>query len=254
MDPHILFLDTSFMYPGRTRTREWVLQRFNLAIGKGEFHVLLGPSGCGKTTVLNLAAGFEHPSLGEVRVSGRRVTAPGVDRVVIFQSSDSLYPWLTALQNAEFGLRIAGMPGSERTRRALNFLRLVGLAGQEHKFPCQLSGGMKQRVQLARALAGNADTLLMDEPFGALDAQTRSLLQTELVQLWQQTRYTTLFVTHDISEAILLADRVSVMTSGPGATLKETIDVPLGRPRSVAQPEFGDIYVRLNRLLGKEAA
>ena len=254
MAPKIEFLDVYFMYGARQAKHEWVLNNFNLSIGNGEFHVLLGPSGCGKSTVLNLVAGFERPTTGQVRVNGAPVNGPGVDRVVIFQSSDSLYPWLTAIENVEFGLRIARVPRTQRRDRARSFLRLVGLDGQDKKFPCQLSGGMKHRVQLARALAGRADTLLMDEPFGALDAQTRSLLQAELVQLWRQTGYTAVFVTHDVTEAILLADRVSVMTTGPGAALKETVSVSLGRPRSVAQPEFGDLYIRLNRLLGKEAA
>lgn len=250
MDEYIRFDNVDFRFSASGHYSNLILRGFDLAIKKCEFHVLLGPSGCGKTTALNLVAGFEFPTSGEVRVDGRKVSRPGVDRVVIFQGDDSLYRWLTALENVEFGLRVAGVPAATRRGEALKYLELVGLKGQEGKFPSQLSGGMKQRVQLARALACHTDILLMDEPFGALDAQTRSILQSELSDIWARTSGTVLFVTHDISEAILLADRISIMTGGPEARLKETLAVPLQRPRSIAHPEFGRIYEEISCLLG----
>ena len=161
-----------------------VIEGFNLAIAKGEFHLLLGPSGCGKTTALNLLAGFETSTRGRVVVDGREVTAPGRDRMVIFQGDDSLYPWLTALENVEFGLRVEGVPRAARRDKAMEYIELVGLAGHEQKFPAELSGGMKQRIQIARALVCQSPILLMDEPFAALDAQTRSILQEELTLIW----------------------------------------------------------------------
>ena len=252
MDEYIRFECVDFRFEAKGRYNNLVLKGLELSISKGEFHVLLGPSGCGKTTALNLVAGFEFPSGGQVRVNGQVVTRPGVDRVVIFQGDDSLYRWLTALENVEFGLRVAGVSAADRRREALQHLRLVGLEGQEDKFPSQLSGGMKQRVQLARALACHTDILLMDEPFGALDAQTRSGLQAELSELWQRTGSTVLFVTHDIAEAILLADRISVMTGGPEAGIRQTVVNSLPRPRSIASLEFGEMYQCVNRLLAPD--
>jgi len=254
MDGYIQFADVGFRYHTQGEYSEWVVKDLRLSIDRHEFHVLLGPSGCGKSTVLNLLAGFEYPKSGEIRANGKTIARPGVDRVVIFQGDDSLYPWLTAVENVEFGLRIARIPLVARRRRALEYLELVGLRGQDGKFPSQLSGGMKQRVQLARALACHTDILLMDEPFGALDAQTRSALQVELSALWERAGCTILFVTHDIAEAILLADRISVMTQGPGATIKETMPISLPRPRSIADPEFGQTYLKLNHLLAKQVA
>jgi NitT/TauT family transport system ATP-binding protein len=246
----ISFDHVSFRYGPASGPAEWVLQGFTLRVARGEFHVILGPSGCGKTTVLKLVAGFEHAPRGEVRAGGGRlVTGPGRDRVMLFQGDDSLYPWLTAVENVEFGLRVAGTPRLERRERALDCLRLVGLKGHDAKFPGQLSGGMKQRVQLARALVTQPTTLLMDEPFGALDAQTRGALQGEVAKIWHHTRCTVMFITHDITEAILLADRVSVMTPGPAASIREIIDLNLPRPRTVSDPSFGAIYARLSRLL-----
>jgi NitT/TauT family transport system ATP-binding protein len=254
MSEAISFDHVSFRYRVRGPGAEWVLKGFSLRIDPGEFHVVLGPSGCGKTTLLKLVAGFEHPASGEVRVGERPVTAPGRDRVMIFQGDASLYPWLTAIQNVEFGLRVAGMARDARHARAREGLELVGLTGHEAKFPGQLSGGMKQRVQLARALVTQPAILLMDEPFGALDAQTRGVLQGELARIWRRTRCTIAFITHDIAEAVLLADRVSVMTPGPGATIREVVEVALPRPRSIADPRFGAVYSRLVRLLGGDVA
>jgi NitT/TauT family transport system ATP-binding protein len=245
----IAFDGIEFRYETWGREAEWVVKAFSLHVDHGEFHLVLGPSGCGKSTVLKLVAGFERPTGGEVRVRGRVVTAPGRDRVMIFQGDDSLFPWLTALENVEFGLRVAGAARTTRRQRALEYLDLVGLRGQEGKFPGELSGGMKQRVQLARALVTEPTTLLMDEPFGALDAQTRGVLQGELARIWRQTGCTIMFITHDIAEAILLADRITVMTPGPAATIRETVAVDLPRPRSLDDAGFGTLYARLARLL-----
>jgi NitT/TauT family transport system ATP-binding protein len=244
----IALRDVDFHYPGHEE-QPAVLRDLTLTIGEGEFFVLIGPSGCGKTTVLNLVAGFEFPSRGLVTVDGTEIVAPGVDRSVIFQGDDSLLPWLSAIENIEFGPRIAGMSKAQRREVAERQLKLVGLEGQGHKRPSQLSGGMKQRIQLARALVCESRVLLMDEPFGAIDAQTRASLQDELGDLWSRTRQTVLFITHDIAEAVLLADRIGVMTSGPDATLAQIIPVDLARPRDRSLPEFGAMYGRINDAL-----
>ena len=229
-----------------------VMRDVNFEVASGEFFVLLGPSGCGKSTVLNLIAGFESPTRGEVRAGGKRVDGAGRDRVVIFQDSDSLYGWLTVLDNVAFPLRVTGIAQGERHERAAAALKLVGLQGHERKYPAQLSGGMKQRTQLARALVLDSPVLLMDEPFAALDAQTRSILQDELVQLCTKMQRTVLFITHDITEAILLGDRVGIMRSGPASALKDIIPVELPRPRRRSSPEFGELYERINSSISEE--
>ena len=230
----------------------FIIRGFELELRRGEFFVLVGPSGCGKTTVLNILAGFEAPSAGDVLVDGQSVRGPQRDRIVIFQEPDSLYPWLTALENVEFPLRVLGIRRAERRERATAALHLVGLHGHEAKHPSQLSGGMKQRVQIARALVLDAPILLMDEPFGALDAQTRIILQDELAQIAARTQRTILFITHDILEAIFLADRIGVMTAGPEATLKKIVDVELARPRTRGSPEFGELYEHVHQILSEE--
>jgi NitT/TauT family transport system ATP-binding protein len=229
-----------------------VLRGLSLEIERGEFFCLLGPSGCGKTTVLNLVAGFEQPTAGVVSVAGRAVSAPGVERTVVFQGDDSLYTWLTAVENVEFGLRLAGVDARARRATALRYLELVGLQGQGEKYPSQLSGGMKQRIQIARALVCESPILLMDEPFAALDAQTRSILQDELIGIWQQTGRTFLFITHDIAEAIVLANRVGLMTAGPQARMKTIVPVELARPRRRGDPAFGALYERLADMVSEE--
>jgi NitT/TauT family transport system ATP-binding protein len=229
-----------------------IVRDLTLDIRRREFFTLLGPSGCGKTTVLNILAGFETPSRGAVLVGGETVRGPHRDRIVIFQDPDSLYPWLSALENVEFPLRVLGAPADSRRARAAESLRLVGLQGHEAKHPGHLSGGMKQRVQLARALVLDTPILLMDEPFGALDAQTRQVLQEELVQIGARTQRTVLFITHDIHEAIFLADRIGVMTAGPDASIKEIISVDLPRPRSRGSAAFGELYERIHRILSDE--
>jgi len=203
------------------------LANVDLAIAPGEFVAILGPSGCGKSTLLNVIAGFEHPSAGRVLVDGAPVTAPGPERPVVFQQH-SLFPWMTALDNVAFGLRMAGQASARE--RARHYLGLVGLADFHHRYPHELSGGMQQRVGLARALAVEPSILLMDEPFGALDAQTRVLMQEQLLRLWEQWRHTVVFVTHDIDEAIFLADRIMVFGLLPNV-LCGAFDVDLPRPR-----------------------
>ncbi len=229
-----------------------MLKGLSLEIERGELFCLLGPSGCGKTTVLNLLAGFEQPAGGAIQVDGRPVTAPGVERTVVFQGDDSLYTWLTAVENVEFGLRLAGVAPARRRATAERYLDLVGLRGQGHKYPSQLSGGMKQRIQIARALVCESPILLMDEPFAALDAQTRSTLQDELIGIWQQTGRTVLFITHDIGESILLANRVGLMTAGPGARMKTIVPVDLARPRRRSDPAVGALYERLADMVSEE--
>lgn len=229
-----------------------IVRDFSLELARGEFFALVGPSGCGKSTVLNLLAGFDTPTSGELRVDGRPVQGPERARIVIFQETDSLYPWLTAVENVEFPLRVLGVPRGERRARAGEALRLVGLHGHEAKHPGHLSGGMKQRVQLARALVLDAPILLMDEPFAALDAQTRLILQEELVQIAARTQRTILFITHDIHEAIFLADRVGVMTAGPEATIKKVVDVEIARPRQRGSAVFGELYEQTHQILSDE--
>jgi NitT/TauT family transport system ATP-binding protein len=229
-----------------------VIRNLSFDIKSGEVFVLLGPSGCGKSTVLNLVAGFEQPTTGEVLAGNRPVEGAGRDRIVIFQDSDSLYGWMSVVDNVAFPLRVAGISRKARHQRALAALKLVGLRGHEAKYPGELSGGMKQRTQLARALVLDSPILLMDEPFAALDAQTRSILQDELVQLNTQMRRTVLFITHDIGEAILLGDRVGVMRAGPGSSMKEEFAITLPRPRRRSSVEFGELYERIHRGISEE--
>jgi NitT/TauT family transport system ATP-binding protein len=252
-DPSAEFLvarDVSYGYEAKGRAISApVLAQFHLVITRGEFFCLLGPSGCGKTTVLNLMAGFLTPRGGTLTLDGRPITGPGVDRAVVFQSDDSLFTWLRSIENVAFGPRMTGMPRDRRYAVAREFLRLVNLGGQENKYPGELSGGMKQRVQIARVLANDPKILLMDEPFGALDAQTRTRLQDELVDIWGKTRKTVLFITHDIAEAVLLADRIGVMTRGPGARVGEIIPVELPRPRRRGSAGFGELWEKINGLI-----
>jgi NitT/TauT family transport system ATP-binding protein len=211
---------------GETHTVQ-ALSRVSLTVRDGEIVCLIGPSGCGKTTALRIAMGLETASAGRVTVDGREVKGCGHDRGMVFQHAE-LLPWLTALQNVMFGLEMKGMRGTELRDTARRFLDLVGLAASSNRRPHQLSGGMKQRVGIARALAIDPKVLLMDEPFGALDAQTRETMQEELLQIHARTKKTILFVTHDLDEAVLIADRVAVMREGQ---LEEVMEVPLPRPR-----------------------
>jgi NitT/TauT family transport system ATP-binding protein len=209
-----------------TRGREvTALTEVSFDVHSGEFLVLVGPSGCGKSTLLDLLGGLARPTSGEVLLDGRPVTGPGLDRGVVFQQY-ALFPWRTAQSNVEFGLEGKSIPRRERRERARKFLDLVGLNGFADRYPHELSGGMKQRVAIARSLAFDPDVLLMDEPFAALDAQTRDSLQDELLRIWEQTRKTIVFITHGIDEAVYLGQRVAVMTSRPGR-IKQIIDIPL---------------------------
>jgi NitT/TauT family transport system ATP-binding protein len=194
-------------------------------------------------------AGFMPCSEGLITLDGAPIEGPDVDRGVVFQSDDALFPWLSAIDNVAFGLRLRGMSRSERNELARKYLHLVHLDGQESKYPAEMSGGMKQRVQIARVLAVDPKIMLMDEPFGAVDAQTRTRLQDELVEIWAKTRKTILFVTHDIGEAILLADRIGVMTDGPRARLAAIVPVELPRPRRRGSPEFGQYWEQISTLL-----
>jgi NitT/TauT family transport system ATP-binding protein len=208
------------------------LHDINLAIERGEFIAVVGPSGCGKTTFLRIVAGLEPASSGEVELDGRAVTGPGGDRGFVFQT-DNLLPWRTVFANAIIGREVAGRVGPAERRRTLELLKLVGLEGFEKYHPRQLSGGMRQRVNLARALAIDPQVLLMDEPFSSLDAQTREIMQTELMRIWEAGRKTVLFVTHQIDEAVFLADRVLVFARRPGR-LRESVAIELARPRTLA--------------------
>jgi NitT/TauT family transport system ATP-binding protein len=206
-----------------------VLEDINFEIREGEILCLLGPSGCGKTTVLNIIAGFLNPTQGEVLVNGRRVDKPGPDRGVIFQEH-GLFPWRTVLQNILFGPKMMGREKDESLSLADQYIDLIGLKGFQHHYPHELSGGMQQRVSIARILINRPDILLMDEPFGKLDAQTRATMQILLLDVWEKVNPTILFITHDIDEAIFLGDRIIVMSCHPGRIVKE-IEVTLSRPR-----------------------
>ena len=252
MSATILIQGLEKRFKSRQAREHVAIQDVNLEIGAAEFFCLLGPSGCGKTTVLNIVAGFERPTRGLVALNGAPIVAPGADRAVVFQGDDSLFNWLTSLQNIEFGLRMRGMPKAERRDRASYYIELVGLKGQEHKHPSELSGGMKQRIQIARVLANEPKVLLMDEPFGALDAQTRILMQEQLSRIWQRTKTSVLFVTHDIDEAIMLGSRVGVMRAGPGSNIKGIVDMDLGQNRSRINADFMRIYSRIYDMIREE--
>jgi NitT/TauT family transport system ATP-binding protein len=225
-----------------------------LSVEQGEFICLLGPSGCGKSTLLNLVAGFEMPTIGAIACAGTPVTAPGPDRGVVFQEH-TLFEWMTVAKNVSFGLtcnseiRSRYTNASERAQACIN---LVGLRGFESTFPNFLSGGMKQRAAIARSLAPDPAILLMDEPFGALDAQTRYIMQKELLKIWQATQKTILFVTHSIEEAVFLADRIVVMTKRP-ARIKEIVQLTAPRPRDINDPQLTEIKARLYDSMASES-
>ena len=238
----------------RTGAPVLALDNVSLEVAEQEFAVIVGPSGCGKSSLLRLVAGLVQPTRGSIALDGTPVTRPGKDRGMVFQSY-TLFPWLTVRDNVEFGLRIGGVPAEKRRHISDHFIGEVGLEGFENAYPKQLSGGMMQRVALARALANDPEILLMDEPFGALDSQTRSLMQELLLQIWEHSHKTVLFITHDIDEAILLGDRVHVMTARPGR-IKEMVEIDLARPRQVdllTSPEFITIKRRIMALIHDEA-
>ena len=227
------------------------LTGISLSVRDGEFVSILGPSGCGKSTLLYIVGGFVPPSTGSTTVNGRPVTGPGPDRGPVFQEF-ALFPWKTVLGNIRYGLDQAGVPAAEAERRARELIALVHLSGYENFYPKELSGGMKQRVALARTLAYRPSILLMDEPFGALDAHTRTRLQNDLLDIWERDRKTVLFVTHGVDEAVFLSDRVAVMTRSPGR-IKEIISIDLPRPRDRAtlllDRRYQDYVVGIERLM-----
>jgi ABC-type nitrate/sulfonate/bicarbonate transport system ATPase subunit len=223
------------------------LAPIDLAIPKGEFVCMIGASGCGKSTLLRIIAGFEEPTTGEVTIDGKPVAGPGRDRGMVFQDY-ALFPWMTVKENISFGPRQRHLPREEIDKTTGEFVRMVGLERFADRYPNQLSGGMKQRVAIARVLANDANILLMDEPFGALDALTREQLQNELLQIWKRTGVTTIFVTHSVEEAVLLADRVLVMSAGPGR-IDSDFRIELPRPRDVSSPEFNALRRDIARRL-----
>ncbi|WP_341928938.1 ABC transporter ATP-binding protein [Methyloversatilis discipulorum] len=230
------------------------VKNVSLDVKPGEFVSIVGPSGCGKSTLLNIVAGFLRADEGTVTVDGRAVTAPGADRGVVFQQY-SLFPWLSVRQNVEFGLKMQGVSRSTREVKARTLLGLAGLLSFENHYPDQLSGGMKQRVGIVRALATSPQVMLMDEPFGALDSQTRVVMQEILTNMWQQLQLSVLFITHDIEEAIFLSDKIYVMTARPGR-IKAEIPVPLPRPRTpdmTSSPTFLALHRQLKALIREES-
>jgi NitT/TauT family transport system ATP-binding protein len=237
----------------RTKSRMVALDGVDLKVTDGEFVSIVGPSGCGKTSFLSVVDGLMVPTAGRIMVDGQAVSGPGPDRAMVFQDS-SLLPWRTVLRNIVYGLECLGVPSREAKERARHFIGMVGLAGFEHHYPHELSGGMQQRVNLARALVVDPKILLMDEPFAALDAQTREVMQEELLQIWLRAKKTVLFITHQIDEAIYLSDRVVVFSSRPGK-VKKTIEVNLERPRKLGikrGPRFHDIEDEIWELIEED--
>src|SRR6201997_298255 len=232
--PKIQLQEVSLSYQANTGSELLALDRIDLDVHSGEFLCIVGPSGCGKSTLLHLIAGLQKPTSGRIAMDGDSVTAPGTDRILIFQEH-GLFPWLTVGQNVEFGMKMKGVPRAEREERTRYYLRLVHLAKFEHSYIHQLSGGMRQRVAIARALATEPDVLLMDEPFAALDAQTRDLMHDELERIWSETGRTIIFVTHNVREAVRLGDRVVLLTFRPGR-VKSQFPVELPRPRHLEDP------------------
>jgi NitT/TauT family transport system ATP-binding protein len=245
MDHQLVLRNVTRTYDAENGSRE-ALENINLEVKPREFLCIVGPSGCGKTTLLRMIAGLDYPTSGEIILDGTPVEGPSPDRGMVFQEF-SLFPWRTVLKNVEFGLRIQGKRDIKRT--AEHYIELVGLTGFEHSYPFQLSGGMKQRVAIARALATEPAILLMDEPFGSVDAQTRNVLQEELLEIWKRTKKTILFVTHSVDEAVYLADRVVVISSRPGRIL-EILPVDIERPRKRTSWEVNALREQLLTLLG----
>jgi NitT/TauT family transport system ATP-binding protein len=230
----------------RTDSSFVALESIDLDVERGEFVTIVGPSGCGKSSLLMLIAALLHPTSGTIRLNGQPVVAPGPDRALVFQDF-ALLPWRTVLKNVELGLEMRRMPAAERTNVARKHIAMVGLRDFEKNFPHQLSGGMRQRVGIARALSVGPEVLLMDEPFGALDAQIRQVMAVELLKIWERDRKTIVFITHDIDEAVFLADRVIVMSASPGRII-ETIPVTLPRPRPLTLRNHPDFIAYRERI------
>lgn len=239
----------SFWDP-RSRTTTAVLDKLTFAVQKGEFVCMIGPSGCGKTTMLNMIAGFIKPTSGSIVCEGMPIEAPGPDRAMVFQEY-ALFPWLTVSANIEFGPLMAKVSKGKRHEIAKKYIDLTGLSGFENKYPREISGGMKQRVGLARALAVDPKMMLLDEPFGALDAQTRRVMQRELSRIIEQTGKTVFFITHSIEEAIFLGDRIILLSARPGRILmNEKVNLP--RPRSKEDDGYSELYTRIDDIITRE--
>jgi NitT/TauT family transport system ATP-binding protein len=219
------------------------LKNINLDIEENEFVCFIGPSGCGKTTLLRIIAGLEEPSSGEILIEGQPIKGPGPERGMVFQEY-SLFPWRTVLDNVAFGLELKGISKDERHEKARQYLKMVELERFEERYPHELSGGMKQRVAIARALVNDPIAILMDEPFGALDAQTRNIMQSELLRIWEEEKKTVIFVTHSVDEAIYLADRIVIMSARPGK-IKDVIRIDISRPRNRTSPQVNAIRDRI---------
>ena len=240
-------------YQPRTGSRLLAIDNLSIGVEEGEFVSVLGPSGCGKSTFLKIVDGLIAPTGGQVMLDGRAISRPGPDRAMVFQDA-ALFPWYTVVHNIAYGLECQGLRSAEARTRAKPLIELVGLRGFEHHYPYELSGGMQQRVNLARALAVDPELLLMDEPFAALDAQTRELMQSELLAIWQQAHKTVLFITHQIDEAVFLSDRVIVMSARPGRVLADIV-VQIPRPRALAvkrSPAFLDYVDHVWNLIESE--
>ena len=250
----LLIEDVTVRFAARKGEGVTALDRITLAIPEREFSCIVGPSGCGKSTLLRLVAGLNQATTGRITQGGRPIVGPSAARGMVFQSY-TLFPWLTVRRNVEFGLELKRMPAAERRRIAHGFIEQVGLEGFEDAYPEQLSGGMRQRAALARALANDPEILLMDEPFGALDSQTRALMQEMLLGIWEQSHKTVLFVTHDIDEALFLGDVVYVMTARPGRIKQElTVDIPRPRgPEVLTAPRFVALKREVLGLIREEA-
>ena len=234
----------SKLYPAGPGKPSWALQDVSLDIRPGEFMCAIGPSGCGKTTLLNMIAGFLEPTRGSISLDGAQVHGPGSDRGVVFQEY-ALFPWLTARKNVEFGLRQQNIPPAERRKIVDEFLALAGLTHASERYPFELSGGMRQRVAVVRALVTKPRILLMDEPFAAVDAMTRATLQEELLRIWREVGLGIFFITHNIEESVFLAQRIVVMTPFPGR-IKEIVEVDLPYPRDRGSVEFAAMYSRVS--------
>ncbi|MBO8159212.1 ABC transporter ATP-binding protein [Thermosyntropha sp.] len=227
-----------------------VLKDIDFTVNSGEFFCIVGPSGCGKTTLLRSIGGYEKISGGQILIDGKKITEPGIDRVMVFQSFEQLFSWKTVKENIEYPLKITGVSKQKRNEYVRKYVKMMGLEGFENYYPHQLSGGMKQRTALARALALNPEILLMDEPFANLDAQTREVLQKELLKIWQELKPTIIFVTHAIDEAIILADRILVMSKQ--GRIKTIIESHLERPRRPSMKGFSAMWDILYSLLGSD--
>jgi NitT/TauT family transport system ATP-binding protein len=250
---HIQIRDVSVRF-GRQGQATEAVSGVSMEVEPGDFVSVIGPSGCGKSTLLNIVAGFLRPTVGEALLDGAAITGPGADRGVVFQQY-SLFPWMTVRRNVEFGLKMQGLGQNARESAARGLLGMAGLLAFENHYPDQLSGGMKQRVGIVRALATSPQVMLMDEPFGALDSQTRTVMQEILTNMWQQLQLSVLFITHDIEEAIFLSEKVYVMTARPGR-IKAVVNIPLPRPRTpemMASPTFHALVRQLKALIRDES-